>query len=101
MGQYGTEILDDNNNVLGYKISDNKAIVVKKSSTKLGEECNLVTIKSIDNINDKITIKNIDDNINNFINWIDIKKGDGFVRVQGNTNYYFNNNYIYKVINNV
>lgn len=85
MGEYGEEIIE-NGDVIGYKMFNDEAVVVKDIEDENGVKSKLVTVKEI--IDGKLVI---DGNSNkDLIQWIDTKTDFGFIREMDKVKKYFN-----------
>ena len=73
MNNYGYPILDKNNNLLGYQLDENKFITVDTSYNKDNLLCNKVSIRGFQDLQGPFKGEA-------FINWIDIKTENGFIR---------------------
>jgi len=84
MDNYGDQVLDKNNDLIGYKLQNNSYISVKTYYNNENLLCNKVSIRDFD-VN-TLTFKP-------YIlrEWIDTKNESGFIREFNNKKYFYNN----------
>lgn len=91
MSNYGDPILDKNNNLIGYKIDNNKFASVETYYNDDQLLCNKVSIRDFDQ--SKLSFIG-----GALISWVDIKTDFGFIRDLNNNKYYYNkNNYLFNI----
>lgn len=85
MDNYGDPILDDNKNLLGYKIDENKfvSVITYKNSENL--LCNSVSVRELGETD--LSLKH------NFLReWVDTKVEGGFIREFNKIKYFYDTN---------
>ena len=89
MDNYGDPVYDKNNNLIGYRIDNNKCVSIKTYYNENNLLCNKVSIREFDE--NTLSIKNY-----SLKNWVDIKIDTGFIREYNKKKYYYdiNNNLI-------
>ena len=87
MNDYGEKVLDKNNNLIGYKLNDNRYITIQTYYNENNLLCNKVYVKDFDS-------KNLTFGLETFMTWTDIRTEFGFMREFNKIMYFYDHNNI-------